>query len=438
MRKIIKAILPDRMKQFIIEILNKRHNKKVAKEFYNKNRYTYTLSPDKMRPDTKVGQFTSIASNAWIAPGNHPLDMLTTSPFYYAPYNERKPEYNKRLSKIVMNRNWGEKTKIGNDVWIGVNATVLQGVKIADGVVVGANSLVTKDVPPYAIVGGVPAKIIRYRFSKEQISQLLKLQWWELPMEEINSLPFDDIDACIEKVQMIREKKRTTRILFLVTSVIEIDEKAVLNYSATRSIYSVNERNEQTIKTIKSIRDNVPNAEIWLIEGGRRSFDGDVIYGCDRYLYVGGGKEVRAAVDSKYKGVGEVRMLLSALADPGIKKFPFILKISGRYYLDDEFKIDDFDFKRFNFKNYRLGEVNHYVGESSYRKGSHSTRLYGVPGEMVDEWCGALRRSIWEMKFFHRGIENVMAKHIKGDVFFYRDILHIEGNIAVDGNFIKE
>jgi len=71
-----------------------------------------------------------------------------------------------------------KKVTIGNDVWIGTRALIMDGVTVGDGAVIGAGAVVTKDVPPYAIVGGVPAKIIKYRFSEKKISQMLELQWW--------------------------------------------------------------------------------------------------------------------------------------------------------------------------------------------------------------------------------------------------------------------
>lgn len=74
---------------------------------------------------------------------------------------------------------------IGNDVWIGYEAIVMQGVTIGDGAIIGARAVVTKDVPPYTIVGGVPAKPIRKRFSDEMISQLLEIKWWEWPYDKI-------------------------------------------------------------------------------------------------------------------------------------------------------------------------------------------------------------------------------------------------------------
>jgi virginiamycin A acetyltransferase len=76
---------------------------------------------------------------------------------------------------------------IGNDVWIGARAVILDGITIGDGAIVGACAVVTKDVPPYAVVAGVPARVIRYRFSEKKIRTLLELQWWEWSPEEIKA-----------------------------------------------------------------------------------------------------------------------------------------------------------------------------------------------------------------------------------------------------------
>lgn len=80
------------------------------------------------------------------------------------------------------------KTIIGNDVWLGANSLVLKGVKIGDGAVIGAGAVVTKDVPPYAIVGGNPAKVIKMRFDDETIGKLMQLQWWNLDLSIIENL----------------------------------------------------------------------------------------------------------------------------------------------------------------------------------------------------------------------------------------------------------
>ena len=79
----------------------------------------------------------------------------------------------------------GFSIEIGNDVWVGEGVMFLGGVKIGDGAVIGANALVTKDVPPYAVVGGVPAKVIRYRMNPEQIEDMLAIKWWDWPVDII-------------------------------------------------------------------------------------------------------------------------------------------------------------------------------------------------------------------------------------------------------------
>ncbi len=128
-----------------------------------------------------IGRFCSIACGAkFIMNGaNHRLDALTTYPFpvLAKAWNDTTP-----VTEAWTNK--GDIT-IGNDVWIGFEAVVLAGVHIGDGAVVGARAVVTKDVPPYAIVGGVPAKIIRKRFDDATIERLLEIRWWDWPAARI-------------------------------------------------------------------------------------------------------------------------------------------------------------------------------------------------------------------------------------------------------------
>lgn len=92
-------------------------------------------------------------------------------------------------------------TIIGNDVWLGANVFIKRGVEVGDGAIVAAGAVVVKDVPPYAIVGGNPATIIRYRFENEIILLLLDLKWWSLNEDMLKDLHYDDILACINEIQ---------------------------------------------------------------------------------------------------------------------------------------------------------------------------------------------------------------------------------------------
>ena len=94
----------------------------------------------------------------------------------------------------------------GNDVWIGRGAFIKNGLTLGDGCGIGARSVVTKDVPPYAIVAGNPAKLIRYRFSEDIIEKLLELKWWELDDDFLRLLPFEDMQKCISMLEQKRQK----------------------------------------------------------------------------------------------------------------------------------------------------------------------------------------------------------------------------------------
>jgi len=140
--------------------------------------YHYPINGDKL----KVGKFCSIACGAkfLFTSANHTMRSISTYPF---------PIFFEEWGLDVANITsaWDNKGDIviGNDVWIGYEAVVLSGVTIGDGAIIGTRAVVTKDVPPYTIVGGIPAKPIRKRFSDEVISKLLELQWWNWPENRI-------------------------------------------------------------------------------------------------------------------------------------------------------------------------------------------------------------------------------------------------------------
>jgi len=144
--------------------------------------------------NTSVGKFTSIAMNAKIGLSEHPTNFLSTHGFQYIENAFGFVNKDNLYDTSHLNK----PCKIGNDVWIGDGANIKAGVEIGDGAIVGANAMVTKNVPPYAIVGGVPAKIIRYRFDEKTIANLLELQWWNLPEDFVQKLPFNNIEECIK------------------------------------------------------------------------------------------------------------------------------------------------------------------------------------------------------------------------------------------------
>lgn len=123
-----------------------------------------------------VGKFCSIAGDVIVGMGSHTLSYLSTSPIFT---EEKNGSGHKWSSSTIIDP--FHPVRVGNDVWIGTRALILGGVTIGDGAIIGAGAIVTKDVPPYAIVAGVPAKIIRYRFPCELIEKLETLKWWDLP-----------------------------------------------------------------------------------------------------------------------------------------------------------------------------------------------------------------------------------------------------------------
>ena len=153
----------------------------------------------------KVGKYSSIGPGVQTVVGNHPTKTYVA--MHPAFYTDRKfagmqisqKQTFEEYSYVDEQKKW--LVVIGNDVWIGANAKILNGCRIGDGAVVAAGAVVTKDVPPYTIVGGVPAKPIRTRFTEEQIEFLLRFKWWERDVEWIreHAEEFADIDQFMKK-----------------------------------------------------------------------------------------------------------------------------------------------------------------------------------------------------------------------------------------------
>lgn len=147
-------------------------------------------------PDTlleRVGAFCSINTHTLIGVVNHPTTLITTHPFLYHPskfMGELVPndllEDHRLVDMNAAAKNG--KITIGNDVWIGASTVILPSVTIGNGAIIAAGAIVTKDVPDYAIVAGVPARIIRYRFNPEEIGILNQVKWWDWPDEQIAAM----------------------------------------------------------------------------------------------------------------------------------------------------------------------------------------------------------------------------------------------------------
>jgi acetyltransferase-like isoleucine patch superfamily enzyme len=139
----------------------------------NVGRYSY-ISIGSRLANCAIGPFCSIGGNVVVAPGRHPINFVSSHPFFYSNEHPQYPPANISVDFLQ-----NETVTIGADVWIGLNAVILDGMSIGDGAVVAANAVVTSDVPPYAVVAGVPARIVRYRFDEETRVALQRSRWWD-------------------------------------------------------------------------------------------------------------------------------------------------------------------------------------------------------------------------------------------------------------------
>jgi virginiamycin A acetyltransferase len=141
--------------------------------------HSYT-GPNTVIMHAQIGQFNSISWNVSIGGANHDYKRVTGHSFLYNDYDDLRPNeipipYNRFDSPCIL----------GNDVWVGSGAVILRNVIIGHGAVIGSNAVVTNNVPPYSVVVGSPARVIKYRFEEDVINRLLEIQWWDLPDETI-------------------------------------------------------------------------------------------------------------------------------------------------------------------------------------------------------------------------------------------------------------
>lgn len=147
----------------------------------------------------QIGRFCSLGPRVLAGLGRHPTDFVSTSPVFYAPHHSGV-----RISFVTEQRfDESLPISIGHDVWIGANAVLMDGIVIGSGAIIGAGAVVTRDVEPYAIVGGVPAKLIRRRFDQDVIEKLLNIHWWDKPLPWLQQTgdSFADIVSFLNAVE---------------------------------------------------------------------------------------------------------------------------------------------------------------------------------------------------------------------------------------------
>lgn len=199
-----EKIIVDKKDAFIAYLLHKIYGKKTVPQYIKKlSKKKYGLRNDLVRFYIKkyfglyigkyttyydsilcdasmigsIGKFCSIAKNVHFTEGNHPLSCVSTSAMLYNQDFGFVKHGGINTLLALEERNLP--SRIGNDVWIGRDVTILPSVTIGDGAVIGTGAIVNKDIPPYAIAVGVPAKVIKYRFSKDDIDKLLNIKWWD-------------------------------------------------------------------------------------------------------------------------------------------------------------------------------------------------------------------------------------------------------------------
>lgn len=163
-----------------------------------------------MRHIGMIGRFCSIAYNIMAGVEEHPHDFLSASPFFQGAFDWRQADDFRAGNAHALSSSshlwWSRrdaqfgKINIGSDVWIGEGALIRRGVTIGDGAVIASRAVVTKDVPPYAIVGGTPARVLKYRFEPAVIEALLQLNWWSYGLSALHGVDLADINQAIDRI----------------------------------------------------------------------------------------------------------------------------------------------------------------------------------------------------------------------------------------------
>jgi virginiamycin A acetyltransferase len=167
----------------------------------------FSYSHSMLLPNLRMGRYCSIGGDVEFVQSEHPVDWASTSPFSYSLRGlQGFVDYLQLDMKVTAfplhpDEFLTDPVELGNDVWVGQGAMFSGGVKVGDGAVVAARALVTRDVPPYAIVGGSPAKVIRMRFPDEIVRRLLDLQWWRFGPDVLQPLDVRDAEGFAQRLE---------------------------------------------------------------------------------------------------------------------------------------------------------------------------------------------------------------------------------------------
>ncbi len=151
----------------------------------------------------RIGRYCSIGEDVKVMGNNHPVSFVSTSPVFYRRGRARAWQSDRAVFPAF--DDLGPEIEIGNDAWIGDGALLAHGVRIGTGAVIAARAIVTRDVPAYAIVGGAPAELIRWRFDEAIITRLLASQWWQWPVSAWDAIDPRDVAAFLDHAAGVRE-----------------------------------------------------------------------------------------------------------------------------------------------------------------------------------------------------------------------------------------
>lgn len=197
-------------------------------------KYSYLGNNTRVGNLTTIGNYCSIARDSEIAPVNHPTDYLSTHPFQYN--NNHFTQIKSYSDHQRVKPPIASHTVVGHDVWLGAGSMICQGVTVNTGAIVAGGTVVTNDVPPYAIVGGVPAKVLKYRFSEQTIELLLQSEWWLFNPTDMSGIEFSDIERAISQIELLKirtSNQNSAELANVITNSASVSKSGILWFSTS-------------------------------------------------------------------------------------------------------------------------------------------------------------------------------------------------------------